>query len=362
MARLRGTDEERLATLRRALANRERSLDETLEEVRLLVGADRVLAYTPRWRPGGYKLAQVGGAGFSSLRRLSARLAAMLARRDRPWALFNPLVPEAAQRNRVVALPAPSGWRGATGQKLLSRLGHEATLRERLARRMERLNAGPLAEIELADLHVCRALVCRGAELRAFVGAFRRVPFDARERQLLAALVAPIAARLTEEGAASADREAQTIEGLLELAHGAALIVEGDGAVAFANAAGWQALAERPLVGDTVRALLAGRDVPSARLHPLPLPASSSGPRHLVLLSDGSRRAAALARWSRQWRLTARESQILDGILDGASTKSLAERCGPSVRVVEHHLTHLYRKAGVSTRGELLGRLLADAF
>lgn len=56
--------------------------------------------------------------------------------------------------------------------------------------------------------------------------------------------------------------------------------------------------------------------------------------------------------------LTARESQVLNLLAEGKTNKEIAAILRIANRTVEQHLTHLYRKLGVSSRSEALIQIL----
>jgi DNA-binding CsgD family transcriptional regulator len=53
-------------------------------------------------------------------------------------------------------------------------------------------------------------------------------------------------------------------------------------------------------------------------------------------------------------RLTPRESEILDALADGLSSKQIAERYGLSVRTVETHRLNIKRKLEIEGQAELI--------
>jgi DNA-binding NarL/FixJ family response regulator len=55
-------------------------------------------------------------------------------------------------------------------------------------------------------------------------------------------------------------------------------------------------------------------------------------------------------------RLTGRERDIVDLLLEGCTNKVIALRLGVSVQTVKNQLSALYRKAGVRTRLQLVVR------
>ena len=61
----------------------------------------------------------------------------------------------------------------------------------------------------------------------------------------------------------------------------------------------------------------------------------------------------ASGRKVRPYRLTARESEIVNAIADGRSNREIAETLGISLQTVKHHLTSIFDKTGTSSRLEL---------
>ncbi|MGH2742654.1 MAG: helix-turn-helix domain-containing protein, partial [Thermoleophilaceae bacterium] len=58
--------------------------------------------------------------------------------------------------------------------------------------------------------------------------------------------------------------------------------------------------------------------------------------------------------------LTARESQVAGLAAQGMSNREIAEALFVTVKTVEWHLKHAYRKLGVSSRRELVSALVTD--
>ncbi len=61
---------------------------------------------------------------------------------------------------------------------------------------------------------------------------------------------------------------------------------------------------------------------------------------------------AAVAR--RRWKLTARQTEVLELTVLGLSNKEIAERLGCSPRTIELHLTAIYEKSGADRRATLI--------
>ena len=58
------------------------------------------------------------------------------------------------------------------------------------------------------------------------------------------------------------------------------------------------------------------------------------------------------------WRLSPRERALLDLVVQGLSTRQLAERLGIRPHTVQDHVEAIFAKVGVRSRRELLSRLL----
>jgi DNA-binding NarL/FixJ family response regulator len=62
------------------------------------------------------------------------------------------------------------------------------------------------------------------------------------------------------------------------------------------------------------------------------------------------RRAAAV------WQLTSRQRDVLRPLVEGASNKEIARDLTCAENTVELHVTRLFAKAGVASRGRLMAR------
>ena len=60
-------------------------------------------------------------------------------------------------------------------------------------------------------------------------------------------------------------------------------------------------------------------------------------------------------------RLTPREQEIVEAILEAASNKAIAEKLGISEQSVKNRLTKLYRKYNVNSRLQLLRVLIRNS-
>jgi DNA-binding NarL/FixJ family response regulator len=79
----------------------------------------------------------------------------------------------------------------------------------------------------------------------------------------------------------------------------------------------------------------------------------AAGGKHVfIAMSERSSRAARAVRSS---ALTDREREVLDRLSKGQRNAEIARELQISVETARMHTKHLYRKLGVSSRGELLG-------
>ena len=65
-----------------------------------------------------------------------------------------------------------------------------------------------------------------------------------------------------------------------------------------------------------------------------------------------------MERGSRKPAFTPRERQIVEAMLTAASNKAIAAKLGLTEQSVKNRLTALYKKCGVTTRLELVVRLM----
>nr|WP_277345596.1 helix-turn-helix transcriptional regulator [Pseudomaricurvus alkylphenolicus] len=61
-----------------------------------------------------------------------------------------------------------------------------------------------------------------------------------------------------------------------------------------------------------------------------------------------------------KYGFTRRELDVLELLMTGATNKQLSSELNLSMATVKTHLQHVFRKASVSSRAELLSRVLPD--
>jgi DNA-binding CsgD family transcriptional regulator len=313
-------------------------------ELRQLMRADRLLAYSVAPAVGGYRLGFAYGSGFPV--PIHDALREALADRSTPWALFDPTAPEPRQRNVVVDVPLPHML---GDDRYFRRLGLDPRKRERFVRRMSRLNQNFLRRLHMNDMCVCRTLICDGGTLLAWLGACRPEPFSSREHLILRRLLPGLIGRLRTEqlvGAARLHSSAFTVA--LDALAVPAMLLDARGGIAHANAAGqeWLAAHSRDELDGFER---------------VPVAAAGMETHHLAILRGASETLSRLALARSRWGLTSREAEVLAPVVRGETNQAIADALGCTVRAVELHMTHLMEKAGVANRAALIARFFGGA-
>jgi DNA-binding CsgD family transcriptional regulator len=331
--RLRREDQRRITELCQRLgtlvAGDPPALEWALPEIVGLVRAEKGIAFGLKYEEPDL------GVDFFFGHRLPARqvgsdLGAFLRARPHGWAAYDPVRPDAKQRNRAVSL--------------LSFLGQ---------RRLEEL---PLytelcSRNDMADRDQLRVLVCDGFYLAAWVGGFRREPFTPYERALLQQITPALERRLMLERRLGSEALARReLDAMLEPLGAPAFLVRTGVAVAHANGAGRQLLRVEPELASRLRSADSpppGFDLTTLASWGLPL-------HHLAVrrvpAADAAERVAQAAH---RWELTRREREVLELVVAGQSNKDIATALLCAEKTVEVHMSSLLRKSGCDNRNAL---------
>ncbi len=250
------------------------------------------------------------------------------------WAVYDPLRPQASQRNVVVRHDREAIAELAVYQKLYPRVG-------------------------LGGLHEMRMLVCEGPMLLSWVGAWSESPFDARAAWMLEG-VGRAARRALRMSRALPSGVAWTgFEAALDALDVEVFVVDGTGRVDFANRAGALRLAsDRRAVVKELTASVAPRSAERPfDLHPLRL--SGAAPLFLAMRSAVPGRAleARLEHARQRWALTKRQVEVLSLLARGDANKDIATKLSCRPRTVELHVAALLGKAKVESRLQLVAAL-----
>jgi len=335
-------------------------LDQMMPLVREGLGLDVSHAYTVRPTENGADIDYYRYWNVSQSAVAHRLVRNFFTRPRRRWGLFDPLRPEARQRNRAVKV-ALGDWVGpdpeAVARKLapsLRRLGVGPTLATTVAESMHHAFKNVFEPLGHSEYHQLRALVCDGEELLAWVGGFCADPVTPRQVSMLQALVPVLRDRLRlERHLTEVVVNRAALAAALERLPGAALLVDQRGAIRHANCAGRHLLHTRR--ADTLDALgrALGGGNSSFELTSLKVP---GGPRHYLAFErprPPSDAAAAASRAAARWALTPRQTEVLAHLCQGHSNRTIAACLGCAEKTVEHHVSAILERADMASRAEL---------
>lgn len=302
---------------------REPVLDQIKDPLRDLLRAEIANSYAVTATDDGPRCSFV----YSHLpRNLRAEMdRSMAATRGIRWASYDLLAPEREQRNHARAFSVAD----VTGFRQLPVLQKFGVVMPQL-----------------------RILVCEGANLLAWVGAFRSEAFTARERGLLQKLAASLRGRLQLEARlSSSDLAVRALDVAMELIAGEAYLVGTSGKLLHVNAAARARLDSDGAdamqhLADAVRHGAPGHDVHRTR------------GAALVIAKPTSSMLARVQRAIRHWRLTRAQGYVLAGLARGYTNSRIAVELNISARTVEDHVAAIMRRADCASRAPLIAATL----
>jgi DNA-binding CsgD family transcriptional regulator len=365
MARLSKRDDSEARELVRWLGRIEdgaaSALSSFVRELRALLDTDRALAYAVApAADGAYQLRFAHWSGFAlAWQDLNKLMTASLARAHGPWALYDPNCPEGPQRNRVVVIPKSEALHAPAAAAYFASLGLPARQHDRYAARMARLDQHFLRRVGMDHYHVCRALICDGARVLAWIGAAQPTAFGSRERALLGRFIPALQRRLrTERILGEGPVALAAVPALLEAIPAAAFLLGPNAAVQHANTAGAALLtSEAAETREALAGALRGRrgDVELTAIAGPGMPETYLAVMRRSRCDADAKLETARTRWS----LTPRQTEVLERVLRGDSNKEIAAELGLSTRAIELHITRLFEKLGVTGRAALAGRIFS---
>ena len=270
----------------------------------------------------------------------TGRLATLIREHPRDFGAFDTASPPPAQRNVAVTRSEISAWASVSGLPAAREV---------------------FPAYGLEGLDFIRALVCDGAELLAWVGAFRREPFSDRERQLLGHILPALRGRLLVERQLGLTRVAiAALAAALDVMGAPAFVVRPPTNVVHANYAG-RILRDRDAraLEEELRAALAGD---GSKYHVSSL-TSRGAPDHFIVLQRAPRETAAerAAAAAAHWALTPRQREVLAHVIAGECDKTIAAKLGCAERTVELHVSACLERARCHQRAELVARAWSGA-
>jgi DNA-binding NarL/FixJ family response regulator len=177
-------------------------------------------------------------------------------------------------------------------------------------------------------------------------------------RQLIPPVLAPALARgrASEPLVLQVGWEREALSAALEEVPTAAYVLDERGDVTCANHTGAARLDANPAAaGEALRDAIGGGRPQEFRVTPFGREATR---RHwLVVARDASGVEGRVSKAASRWRLSSRQTEVLELLARGKANKSIAAGIGCAVRTVEEHVTSIFARAGVKTRAELVAKV-----
>lgn len=309
-----------------------RPLREVVARLPLLLGADHACAFLVRRREAGHWLDFFHGAQMPA--GLRPAFAHWLQTAPKTFDSYDPARPDPRQRNRPLRLRDVERLTG---------------------RRAPPMIRGFLPRFALSECDQLRVLVCDGARLLAWVGAFRARPrFGSAEVRLFEAIVPALQRRLAlERRLVETQQRAVEVGLLLERVPAAAFLLGRGGAVLHANEVG-RGMLDRDRRAVDAQLAAATRTGAVAAL-------DAQGDLRLAVLRRPGHAAPLVPSARARWRLTARQAEVLELVGEGLSTRAIASALECAEGTVELHVTALLRKSRSEGRAQLVARLWSGA-
>lgn len=316
-----------------------------LPAARQFLECDSLLVLSPIERPTGWEIERFEHDNFPDGEAFQRRFLDFFETAPRRFAWYDASRPEPEQRNRVIDaldIMPPDEFE-------VSRIYREVIVPADLHRRRQP-----------------RVLVCDGASLLAWFGSFHEHPFTPLQNLKLAALVPALQRRLrVERELRHATRTRVVLEHALDHLGAPAFVVGAAGQILEASSSGFALLAARR--ADLVLAIadaIAGKPFALGGLAlELTQIADAGAPACFLAIvragSSDTRIATKVAAAASRWSLTSRQRAVLELVVRGVATSTIAAQLGVSARAIELHLTALFGRADVDNRSALISVVLA---
>jgi DNA-binding CsgD family transcriptional regulator/PAS domain-containing protein len=317
------------------------NLQAALEALQHVVATDKVVLYDLLQRAASDDL-MIGREVVVSFEPGSWRGASdeYLAGRGTNWGAYNPVRPEAAQRDRVLSaaevITLTEGRSVPAAEFVYGRLG-------------------------VRGFDTLRVLVCDGPSMLGWLGVLQPERTTERQRATLARLVPTFRKRLVFERLV---RESSVTTGGLAAAfeqiNAPAWLLGPGGQIAHANAAAKARFdADPAAVRVELAACAAGIAAPRFKVTPL-RGADRSNAGHLVVETPdvGSR---VVTEAGRRFNLTPAQTRVFERVARGASNATIAAELKVAERTVEAHVTAILVKAQVASRSALIVQIYAES-
>jgi len=317
-------------------------VDEILAEVRGLVDVQSIALYSVREHATGWEFDRWSLHAMPSA-TIKHGMLRLFERRGIPVLFYDVARPAVEQRNRLIEATAmidasyPGGWQAAP------------------------LNIEVLTPLGLGHHRQHRVLMCEGAALLAWFGAFHGDSLNESQQRLMYAIATPLRRRLrTERVLEGAPRRLGLLEAALDQIGSAAFVLAGGGAIVATNAAARRLLATHDRdVRTALQDAIAGR--PNELAFGLTEIRDRGIPAHWLAIAQPTREAriaTAVDGAVRRWQLTPRQAQVVGLVVRGLSNAAIAAELLLSIRATELHVTALLDRAGVDNRAALVAAVL----
>jgi DNA-binding CsgD family transcriptional regulator len=316
------------------------NLRAALEALRDAADTDKVVLYDLKQRPLSDDL-MIDRELVVSLVPGSWRSAVddYLLGRGNSWGIYNPVRPEAIQRDRVLS----------TAEVALLTDGRVLALRDAVFQR-----------IGIVGFDTMRALVCDGPSMLAWIGIVQPDAATERQRQLLGQLLPAFRKRLVFERIVSESAMAgPSMAAALEQVNGPAWVLGAGGRIAHANAAGAARFDADP---NTTRADLVAcaTGTVDPRFKVTRLRNGEGGEAGHLVFETLDDRLRVTGDAARRFNLTPAQTRVLERVARGASNATIAAELRVAERTVEAHVTAILIKAQVASRSALIVQIYAD--
>jgi DNA-binding CsgD family transcriptional regulator len=311
-----------------------------LPEIRVLTALESMACICPVERTTGWGVERFEIENFANGTRFRQLTLEYLSRAPRRYGCFDPVDPEATQRNVVLDL-----------EDLVPREDLEKSVGF----------AHVLRPLRLDGHRVVRALICDETSLLAWFGGFQTGPITDNQRRLIGLLLPALRRRLSlERRLDAAPLMAAALAATLEHIASPAFVVNGSGRVFEANAAGKALLATSGSeVSQSLRAALA-KQPGSLRFDVTPFREQGLPEHSLAVLGSrttDTRVAVSIARAVTRLKLTPRQRDVLVLLMRGHSNISIASALQIRERAVEQHVSALLDRAAVDSRAALIAQV-----
>ncbi len=312
-----------------------------LGEVRAFAELESMVCMCPAERTTGWAIERFDCDNFANDTKFRQLSIAFLERAPRRFGWFDAICPEPEQRNVLLDLSVLVSRRELEQSPVFTEV---------------------FVPLHLQDTHQIRALICDGASLLAWFGAFHPVPADARQQEILIAMIPAFRRRLSiERRLASASMMTAALETALDHLGAPAFIVNGAGRVFEMNQSGKALLDTRRAEVSVALQDAIARQPSAMRFEVTQIRERGNEDQWLAILRSRTtdvRIAQAISLAVKRFKLTARQRQVLELLLRGESNTTIAAGLAISERAVEQHVSAMFDRADVDNRSALISLVL----